>query len=122
MNKKENKNGHRLARQARAGGQKLKNLIEHHYKHNHPAESSTKSPKIIERQEKIAERRADMPKIYRATYKKAVAGNSLRSAVNSFCAECVMWQREEVRLCTSLACQFYPYRPYRDTPKKTDKP
>ena len=72
--------------------------------------------------EEIAEHLKEMPPIYRATYKKAVAGKSLRAAVNSFCAECVMWQREEVRLCTSLSCQLWPYRPYRDKPKKTDKP
>ncbi len=65
------------------------------------------------RNKRIAEHLKKMPPIYRATYKKAVAGKSLRAAVNSFCAECTMWQREEVRLCASLACQFYPYRPYK---------
>jgi hypothetical protein len=76
----------------------------------------------IERQKKIAEHLKEMPPIYRATYKKAVAGKSLRAAVNSFCAECVTWKREEVRLCTSLDCSLWPYRPYRDKPKKTGKP
>ena len=55
----------------------------------------------------------DMPRIYRATYRKAMSGKSLRAAVNSFCLECVGWQREEVRLCTSPACPLYPYRPYQ---------
>ena len=74
-----------------------------------------------QRREKIAERRADMPKIYRATYDKAVSGKSLRAAVNSFCAQCCMWQREEVRLCTSLECELWPYRPYRDKAKRRSK-
>jgi len=74
------------------------------------------------RAEKIARHRADMPRIYQATYDKAVSSKSLRATVNSFCAECCMWQREEVRLCTSLACPLWPYRPYRNKPKKTDKP
>lgn len=67
------------------------------------------------RQKKIVEHLKDVPPAYRATYKKAVAGNSLRAAVNSFCAECTMWQREEVRLCTSLACPLWLYRPYKPT-------
>ena len=74
----------------------------------------------MNRQEKIAKRRADMPKIYRATYDKAVSGKSLRAAVNSFCAECTMWQREEVRLCTSLACPLRLYRPYQGSSEQPD--
>lgn len=73
------------------------------------------------RQKKIAEHLKEMPPIYRATYKKAVAGKSLRAAVNSFCAECTIWQREEVRLCTSLACSLWPYRPYRNKPTGRSK-
>lgn len=75
----------------------------------------------IERQERIAARWAQMPRIYRATYNRAVSGRSLRAAVNSFCAECCMWQREEVRLCTSLACPLWPYRPYRGKTKRGSK-
>ena len=63
--------------------------------------------------EKITEHLKEMPPICRATYKKAIAGKSLRAAVNSFCAQCTMWQREEVRLCTSLECAIWPYRPYQ---------
>lgn len=74
-----------------------------------------------ERQAAIAKRRADMPKIYRATYDKAVTGKSLRAAVKSFCAECCMWQRVEVRLCTSLACPLWACRPYRDRAKRGSK-
>lgn len=72
-------------------------------------------------EEQIAECRKQMPRIYRATYDKAISGKSLRAAVNSFCAECTMWQREEVRLCTSLACSLYSYRPYRNKPTGRSK-
>lgn len=54
----------------------------------------------MNRSEAIQKRRADMPKVYRSSYDKAVSGKSLRAAVNSFCLECCMWEREEVRRCT----------------------
>ena len=75
----------------------------------------------MDRDAKIAKHLKEIPPIHRATYKKAVAGKSLRAAVNSFCAECTMWQREEVRLCTSLACQLYPYRPYKKKSKQASE-
>jgi len=67
----------------------------------------------IKRQEKIAERRAQIPKLYRATYDKAIGGKSLRAAINAFCLECVCWQIEEIRKCTDLACPLYAVRPYQ---------
>lgn len=67
----------------------------------------------IERQKKIAERRAQMPRAYRATYNRAVKGKSLRAAINAQCLECVCWQRDEVRNCTDLACPLYAVRPYQ---------
>lgn len=68
-----------------------------------------------ERQKQIAERRAQMPLKYRATYDKAVFGKSLRAAVNAQCLECVMWVSKEVTLCTDLACPLYAVRPYRNS-------
>jgi hypothetical protein len=65
------------------------------------------------RQERIAERRAQIPRAYRANYDKAVAGRSLRAAIRAQCLECCMWQRIEVRLCTDLACPLYAVRPYQ---------
>lgn len=65
------------------------------------------------RDEKIAKRLEQMPRAYRATYKKAVAGNSLRACINSQCLECVCWQRKEVTLCTDLGCPLYAVRPYQ---------
>lgn len=47
---------------------------------------------------RIAERRAEMPKKYRALYDRAVNGKSLRAAVNAQCLECVCWQSREVTL------------------------
>ncbi len=70
--------------------------------------------------EKIAGRRAAMPRAYRKTYDLAMSGRSRRAAMHAFCLECTQWQREEVRLCTSPACPLYPYRPYRDSPEKYD--
>lgn len=64
---------------------------------------------------RIAKRLADMPKAYRKNYEMAMAGNSRRAAMNAFCLECVMWQRKEVKLCPSIACPLYPYRPFQDT-------
>ena len=65
----------------------------------------------IERQKKISERRAQMPKLYRAIYDKAVRGKSRKAAMHAFCLECCGWQIKEVFLCTDLGCALYPYRP-----------
>lgn len=70
----------------------------------------------MNRAERIAKRRADMPKIYRANYDKAVSGKSLRACINAFCLEYVQWQRVEVRKCPSTPCPLYPYRPYQTDP------
>jgi hypothetical protein len=66
------------------------------------------------RQTKIAKRRMQIPKAYRATYDRAVRGRSLRACVNAQCLECVCWQRKEVTLCTDLACSLYAVRPYQE--------
>ena len=60
-----------------------------------------------------AKRLAEMSSPCRMTYVRAMGGKSLKAAVKAFCMECVGWQREEVRLCTALACPLYPYRPFR---------
>jgi len=65
----------------------------------------------------IAERRAQMPRAYRATYDRAVGGKSLRAAINSFCLECVCWQIQEIRDCTDIACPLYAVRPYQEFPQ-----
>jgi hypothetical protein len=69
--------------------------------------------KNIDRIQKIEQRLAGIPKAYRGIYKKAVQGKSLRACVNAQCLMCVYWQREEVRLCTDLACPLYAVRPYQ---------
>ena len=70
------------------------------------------------RADKIAEHLAQIPKIHRADYTKAVSGRSRKAGVKSFCLQCVGWQKEEVRLCTSLECALYPYRPYKVSSNK----
>jgi len=67
-------------------------------------------------EEKIAKRRADMPKRYRNIYDKAMSGKSRAAAMHAFCLECMGWQRIEVELCTSPACPLYAYRPYGIAP------
>ena len=71
----------------------------------------------LRQEQLVAERLGQMPKSYRATYRKAVAGNSLRAAVNSFCLECVGWRMEEIRHCTDLGCPLYAVRPYQRIPQ-----
>jgi hypothetical protein len=70
-----------------------------------------------DRNHKIAERRAQMPRSYRRIYDKATHGRSLRAAINSFCLECVCWQTVEIRNCTDLACPLWKVRPYQDFPQ-----
>ena len=66
------------------------------------------------RTEKIAKRRADMPKKYRGLYDRVVNGKaSPRQAIKSFCLECVGWLKGEVRLCNGVACPLYNFRPYQ---------
>lgn len=61
---------------------------------------------------KIAKRLEDTPETMRRTYLRAVSGKSKPAAIKAFCAECVGWDREEVRLCTAPACPLFPYRPF----------
>jgi len=63
--------------------------------------------------DKVSRKLKGIPSAYRHTYKRAMAGKSLRAAVNAFCLECVCWQREEVKNCTSVDCPLFPYRPYQ---------
>ena len=65
------------------------------------------------REEQIAERRAQIPRKYRAIYDRAVKGKGLRAAINAQCLECVAWISDEVRNCTDLACPLGAVRPYR---------
>jgi hypothetical protein len=68
-----------------------------------------------EREQKIQQRRAQMPRKYREQYDRAVAGNSLRACINAQCLECVGWVSREVTLCTDVACPLWANRPYRDS-------
>ena len=54
---------------------------------------------------------------YRGVYDRAVAGRSLRAAVDSQCLECVGYHTAEVRACTALACPLYAVRPYKEIPQ-----
>lgn len=65
----------------------------------------------MNRQEMIAERRVQIPNLYRAIYDRAITGKSRKAAMHAFCLECCGWQIKEVFLCTSPQCPLYPYRP-----------
>ncbi|MHC4747707.1 MAG: hypothetical protein ACYS18_10385 [Planctomycetota bacterium] len=65
------------------------------------------------REERIAERRAAMPRQFRKVYDIAMSGRSLRAAVNSQCIECVGYVFKEVKLCCSPQCPLFLYRPTR---------
>ena len=62
------------------------------------------------RDEHIAQRLRQMPKLYRGLYDRAMAGKSRKAAMHAFCLECG-WQIREVHLCTDPACPLHPYRP-----------
>ena len=83
-----------------------------------PTESSLKSIDSAERQAKIAERRAQIPKAYQGIYERAMAGNSRKAATHAFCLECCGYQIKEVFACTDLACPLYPYRPTSRVPQE----
>lgn len=61
----------------------------------------------------IEKRLKDIPESHRANYLRAMRGGSRTAAVKGFCLECMMWQKEEIRKCTSKVCPLYPYRPYQ---------
>jgi len=67
-----------------------------------------------EHEQQIAERLRQMPSKYRATYRRAVKGSSLRACVNSQCLECCGWQSREVATCSDWGCPLYAVRPYQD--------
>jgi len=47
-----------------------------------------------------------------ANGKRICEKKSMRVAVDSFCLECVGYQREEIKVCTDKACPLWAYRPY----------
>ncbi len=75
-----------------------------------------------QRQRQVDKRLAEMPRAYRATYRKAVEGKSLRACINAFCLECMGWQRDEVRKCTAPACPLWSVRPYRERHRASQEP
>ena len=64
-----------------------------------------------EREAKIAQRLAEMPRSHRACYDRAISGKSRKAAMRAFCLECCGYEIREAFLCTDLGCPLYPYRP-----------
>ncbi|MFC1739246.1 hypothetical protein ACFL1G_09395 [Planctomycetota bacterium] len=90
-------------------------------KDNLPDKSYGNCPGKSRRVEKISEHRKQIPRIHQANYDKAISGKSKAAALKAFCLECVCWQKEEVRLCTSPQCSLFPYRPYRISKKVSEE-
>ena len=51
-----------------------------------------------------------MPRKYRALYRRALSGRSLKASIRAHCLMCVGWDSAEVRLCTASTCPLYPHR------------
>jgi len=51
-----------------------------------------------------------VPEKYKIMYEKAINKKSRKSAIRSFCLECVSYSEHEVRLCTDKSCPLYSYR------------
>ena len=69
----------------------------------------------LSQRETIRERFKSIPVSFRRRYIKVLKGKSRPLAVESFCCECMGWDKapEEIKNCTSPACSLYLYRPYQ---------
>ena len=63
-------------------------------------------------QDSITRTLETMPSRYRKSYLKAIMGKSRPHAVKVHCLECVGWKKADVVTCETMACVFWPYRPY----------
>ena len=52
----------------------------------------------------------DVPPKYRATYQRALAGNSPKAAIKAHCLMCCGWQIREVQQCTAPNCPLFTLR------------
>jgi hypothetical protein len=73
------------------------------------------------RRQKISRRIAEIPKIYRKIYEKAVIDGNKPAAIKAFCLECVCWQKNEIINCTSSACPLFSVRPFVKVQTKRQK-
>jgi hypothetical protein len=55
----------------------------------------------------------NMPVSLHKTYKLSRKQGQRKAAIKVFCAECVGYERKEVRDCTATACPLWPHRPYQ---------
>lgn len=53
----------------------------------------------------------NIPPRYRMRYLQAMKGKTPLGALRLFCYDCVSYQTEEVRACSSLCCPLWLYRP-----------
>ena len=87
-------------------------------KNGHLADQKAKSGSDIDpegHEAKVARKLASMPEACRATYRRAMSGQSRMAGVKAHCQECFCYSeyRANVRDCTITTCPLYPYRPYQ---------
>jgi hypothetical protein len=64
--------------------------------------------------QRIAQCRAEMPKLYRKLYDRVMFGEaSPREAIKMQCLECYGHTRTETQKCNNYLCPLYHHRPYK---------
>lgn len=71
-----------------------------------PDEGGLKSTRTPER----TARRAQVPRRYRALYRRSQTGRSRKASIRCFCLECMGWSEAEVPSCTDSVCPLYLFR------------
>lgn len=70
-------------------------------------------PSNKEIKKQIEAKMETVPASLQKTYKQSRKNGQRKAAIKIFCAECVGYERKEVRNCTALACPLWPHRPYQ---------
>ena len=48
-----------------------------------------------------------------SVFERAYVGKSRSAAIKAKCLDCCCYQRNEVKLCTTVACPLWNYRPFQ---------
>lgn len=71
-----------------------------------PDKAGIKHTKTPEREA----REAQVPRKYRALYRRSKTGKSRKASIRCFCLECMGWNETEVPGCTDTVCPLYSFR------------
>jgi hypothetical protein len=67
----------------------------------------------------VASRLPGVPPQYRRLYLRVTNGEGTRTdCMKAQCLECLDYDPDEIRRCTSYACALYAYRPFQPNPKR----